>query len=49
MGKAQFFLGEVGACTPYLAPSRAGTEPCSIGSTLASAHPGLVNQNSQSS
>lgn len=45
MGKAQFLLGEVGACIPYLAPPCVGTEPCSISSTLPSANPGLINQN----
>jgi len=45
MGKAQFFLGEVGACTPGLAPPCAGTEPCKMNSTLASPNPGLVSPN----
>lgn len=46
MGKAQFFLGEVGACMPYLTPPFAGEQPCNMNSSkLASAYPGLVNQN----
>ncbi len=45
MGKAQFLLGEVGACVLYLAPPCAGREPCSICDTLPSANSGLLNQN----
>jgi len=44
MGKAQFFLGEVGACIPYWALPCAGTEPGNMRSGFASANPGLINR-----